>query len=174
MNKINNSLLNTNLYFREQINIELQKHKADKCDISSSKNNLTVHHVNVSFADLLHEAFELNNIKYQTTITGLTQQQLNDISAVLIKLHQEKAQYVTLTNKIHKNYHRSIKTVTLQMYKLFKTLIKKKFKFDKHDELIQEHWQEIASMLDLKGYNIQSIAEMLDKSKTQVKKIICT
>ena len=76
MNKINNSLLNTNLYFREKINPELQKHKADKCDITSSKSGLTVHHVNVSFSELLHESFKINNIKYQTTIKGLNQQQL--------------------------------------------------------------------------------------------------
>ena len=172
MNKINNSLLNTNLYFREKINPELQKHKAAKCDITSSKSGLTVHHVNVSFSELLHESFEINNIKYQTTIKGLNQQQLNDISDTLIKLHQKKAQYVTLTIKMHRKYHKAVKTVSIQMYKLFKILIKTKYNFDKNDEMIQSHWKEIASILYLKGCSIESIAKMLDKSDNQIKNVM--
>ena len=73
---------------------------------------------------------------------------------------------------MHRKYHKAVKTVSVQMYKLFKILIKTKYNFDKHDEMIQSHWKDIASILYLKGCSIESIAKMLDKSNDQIKNVM--
>lgn len=108
-------------YFRIFIDDIVLSNKDTKCDISGEKKNLVVHHLNIGYSKLLHEAFDNVNIKFQNRIADLTLDQIDLVKDELIKLHKEKAKFVTLTYGEHKRYHEIYKNeITEEAYKEFK------------------------------------------------------
>lgn len=92
-------------YFRRYITDVILENKDKKCNISGTKDNLTVHHLNISFLQLLKEAYAAANVTYRPHMINLTVEERKMIKEQLIKLHYEKAEFVTLSHSIHKKYH---------------------------------------------------------------------
>lgn len=113
-------------YFRRYVTTTLLEHKDKKCIISGTKDNLTVHHLNIGFRELLEEAYEAAGLKYNHVLTGLSIEDRETIKSHLIKLHEEKAQYVTLSISLHKKYHElNQRNISPEQFEVFKRWCKK-------------------------------------------------
>ena len=116
----------TNNYFRFYIQSWISNEKGKVCDITNKKQNLTVHHMNVSFNELLREAFALSNIEYTFKINGLSADQISAIKENLVLLHQQKAKVVTVSYHLHQLYHKlNYRNISEEQYEVFKRYIKK-------------------------------------------------
>lgn len=120
------NLLKTSHYFRVYVSDIKLASKANKCDITGKTKNLVVHHMNISYIELLREAFERAGVEYTSRMKGLTPRQIENIGNELVKVHREKVKFVTLSYDLHEKYHSlNQNDVTEEQYKLFKENVKK-------------------------------------------------
>ena len=74
--------------------------------ISGEKENLEIHHCNISFLDILNKTLDLCNIELKEYYGEYTQEELEQIVDTLIKLHFESGYGVPLTNQEHILFHK--------------------------------------------------------------------
>lgn len=91
-----------------------------QCNITSSKDNLEVHHL-VNFHILLDQACENTNILLTDKVSNLPQQDVERLIDELIRLH-ETTEAVVLTREMHQCFHKQYgyKNNTPEQYYTFK------------------------------------------------------
>lgn len=120
------NLIKSTNYFRRYITEIILENKSKRCVISGTKDNLTVHHLNIGFLELLKEAYEAAGVTYKPYIVSLTVEEIEDIKYHLIRLHKEKAQFVTLSYSLHKKYHELNKrNISEEQFTIFKSWCKR-------------------------------------------------
>lgn len=77
-----------------------------KCDISGTRKDLVIHHVNKNFSDILQETMNSLNLPIYQEINQYTDDELKLIGDKCVELHYKYGLGVCLTNEIHKEFHK--------------------------------------------------------------------
>lgn len=77
----------------------------NKCIITHSKDNLDVHHINVTFQEIMAEAHVNLNIQQYRTLTNYSLVQLTLLKEEILRLHFKYGLGVPITHNLHKQYH---------------------------------------------------------------------
>lgn len=97
-----------NNYFRRHLTewrqASLEEYN-NECIITHSKNNLEVHHINVTFQKIIAEAHVNLNIQQYRTLTNYSLVELALLKEEILRLHFKYGLGVPITHNLHKQYH---------------------------------------------------------------------
>lgn len=75
------------------------------CVLTGKKDNLEVHHVYQNFHVMFEKALETLNLKNRNNLGDCTQQEIDSLKKLMLKLHNECGLGIPLTREIHKLFH---------------------------------------------------------------------
>lgn len=94
-------------YLRRKISPIVQRYKKDKkytCELTGIQGNIVFHHI-TSFNILLKRAFQESGLSHKESIDQYSQQQLDKLTDIFIRIHQQKKQYIVINQNIHRKFH---------------------------------------------------------------------
>ena len=99
--------MKTDDYFRRELERSgWSQHKDSCCYISGRRYRLQLHHSGKSFGDIVREAHNKLNIKYNPYMQNYDIVDLARLKIEVLKQHEKYVQAITLNEDIHKELHR--------------------------------------------------------------------
>jgi len=95
-------------YLREQLKewkIKSLEQNNYKCILSNTNVNLHIHHLYKSFSEIVYKVLEILNLTTRSNIGDYSLEELNDITSMFLKLHDEYGLGVPIESNLHHLFH---------------------------------------------------------------------